>query len=130
LDRQSQTTRTSWTKRQPVSAAREELFRQRVAERFVIDAKVVDIDTRLRHARAATRFKRVDRSVGVTFRHPATHWSTTQPLVLKKSETRQVVVSLNLFAWIPRQVFGVVEPERTAGFRIKMPGDNFTDPGV
>src|SRR6185369_14812854 len=99
LDRQTQTTRTGWSKRKPVSAAREELFGQSVAERFVVDAEVVDINTRLRHARAAAGLKRVDRPIGVTFRHPATHWTTTQPFVLKKTETRKVGVSLNLFTW-------------------------------
>src|SRR6185369_17111286 len=130
LDRQTQTTRTGWSKRKPVSAAREEFFGQRVAERFVVDTKVVNIDTRLRHARAAAGFKRVDRPIGVTFRHPTPHWTTTQPLVLKKSKTRQVVVGVNFFAWIPRQIFRVVQPEGTTGFRIEMPRDNFTDPGV
>jgi hypothetical protein len=32
---------------------------------------------------------------------------------------------LNLFAWIPRKVFGVVQPEGTTSFRIEMPRDNF-----
>src|SRR6185503_21316053 len=57
LDCQTQSTRAGWSKREPVSAAREELFRESVAERFVVDAKVVNINTRLRHARAAAGFK-------------------------------------------------------------------------
>src|SRR5215213_267746 len=108
FDCQTQTTRRGWPKRQPVSATWKEFSGQCVTERFVVDAKVVDIDARLRHARAAACFKRVDRSLGVTLRHPTTHRTTAQPLILKKTETRQVVVSLNLLAWIPREVFGVV----------------------
>src|ERR1044072_4989251 len=97
LDRKTQTTRTGWAKRKPVSAAWKKFFGQRVAECFVVDTKVVNINTRLRHARAAAGLKRVDRPAGVTFRHPATHWTTAQPLVLKEPKTRKVVVRLNLF---------------------------------
>src|SRR6478672_11247579 len=130
LDCQAQTTWPGWTKRQPIRTMREKLFRQRVAERLVIDAEVVDVDARLRHARAAAGFKCVNRTIGITLRHPTPHWPTTQPLVLKKTEAREVVVTLDLCARIPRQVTGEVEPERTTGFRVEMPLDNFAHPGI
>src|SRR6185436_1050356 len=130
FDGQTQATWASWSKREPLSGAWEEFFGQRVAECFVVDAKVLDINARLRHTRAAARFKRVDRPVRVTFRHPAAHWTTAQPLVLKKSETRQIFIRLNLFTRVPRKVFGVVQPERTARFRIEMPRHNFANPSV
>src|SRR4029079_14262485 len=107
LDRETQATWSSWTKRKPIGSFRKELFRQRVAKRFVVEAEVFDIYARLRHARAAAGFKRVNRTIRVTLRHPATHWTTAQPLVLEKTEARKVVVSLNFFKRIPGKIFGV-----------------------
>src|ERR1051326_5018408 len=130
LDRETQPTWTSWPERQPVRTFRKELFRQRVAKRFVVETEVFDIDTRLRHTRAAAGLERVDRSIRVTFRHPATHWATAQPLVLEKTETRKILVSLDLLAWIPREILREVEPERATGFRIEMPRNNFPNPRV
>src|SRR6185503_1706420 len=74
--------------------------------------------------------ERVDRPVRETFRHPATNWPTAQPLILKKTKTRKIVVGLNLFTRIPIEVLREVQPEGTTRFRIKVPRNNFTNPGV
>ena len=61
LDREAQPARPARPDVQPVGSLREELVGQRVAEVLVVDAEVVDVDARLRHAGAAAGFEGVDR---------------------------------------------------------------------
>ena len=73
---QAQTARTGWTQRQPVGAMRKKLFGQGIAERFIINAKIVDADPRLRHTSAAPSFERVDRPARISPRHPPAYITT------------------------------------------------------
>src|SRR6185503_3493707 len=130
FDSQSQTTRTSWTNGQPVRTSWEILFGKRVAEGLVVKTKVFNVNSRLRHAGAASRLKGINRAIGQSFRYPATHWSTSQPFILEWTEMRKIVVSVDLSAWIPAEFLSVAQPEGTASVRIKMPGDNFTNPCI
>ena len=65
LDGEAQPARTGRAEHQPVGALRETLVRQRLAEHLVVDAEVVDVDARLRHAGGAAGLEDVDRLVGV-----------------------------------------------------------------
>src|SRR6185436_3617627 len=99
-----------------------------VAEGFIIYAKVVDVNTRFRHACAAAGFERVDWPIRKTLWHPATNRTTAQPLILKKTKTRKVVVGLNLLTRIPIKILREIQPEGTTSFRIEVPCNNFTYP--
>src|SRR6266568_1449000 len=88
FDSQTQTPRPGWPKRQPISARRKKLVGQVGAEGFVVEAKVLDVDSGLRHTSTPTRLESIDWPAGITFWHPATHRTSAQPLVLKEAETR------------------------------------------
>ena len=130
LNRQPQSPRTRGTERQPIGAARKELFRQGFTKGFVIQSEVLDVDPGFWNSRAATGFESVDGLAGKALRHPATHRATTQPFVLKWSQAREIIISLNFFTRVPAKSFGVVQPERTTRGRIEVPLNNLTDPGV
>ena len=46
------------------------------------------------------------------------------------AKARQIAEAANLAARIPAELAGEVQPERTAGRRIEMPGDDFANLGV
>ena len=114
----------------PIGAAREKLVGKSVRKLLVIDAEVLVVDPRFRHTRAAARFKCADRLAGVGLRHPASHRPASQPLILEKPKTIEIVIRLYLAARIEIERLGALEPERGAGLRIKVPLDDFTSPGV
>src|SRR2546423_8316207 len=76
---QAQTTRTGWTQRQPIGGMRKKLFGQGSAERFVVDAKVVDTNPRLRHTSAASGFESVNGPACIRLRHPTAYITTAKP---------------------------------------------------
>ena len=94
FDGEPQPARAARADHQPVSALRKLVVRQRLAEQLVVDAEVVDVDARLRHAGAAAGLERVDRLVLVGARHPAPHRAAAQPLVLERAELVEVLVAL------------------------------------
>ncbi len=63
FDGQPQAARSARADHQPVGALRKLVVRQRLAVVLVVDAEVVDVDARLRHAGAAAGLERVDRLV-------------------------------------------------------------------
>ena len=128
FDGQAQPPRSGGAQHQPVGAAREALFAERLAEHGIVDAEVVHVDPRLGNARAAAGLEDVDRPVGVGPRDPAPHRPAPQPLVLKRRKPRQIVEAVNFPARVPSQLPGVVQPERRAGLGIEMPSHHGPDP--
>jgi hypothetical protein len=130
FDRKPEPSRSGRAEHQPVRAFREILIRERFAEQRVIYAEIFYIDPGLRHAGAAARFKYVNGPVGKTARHPSAHRAAAQPFVLKRAELAEIGVALNLAARVEIKSFGKLKPEGRAGFRVEMPPDNFSRPGI
>ena len=50
--------------------------------------------------------------------------SAAEPLILKRRKFSEVLQGADLFAGIPRQLGGELQPERAAGLRAEMPLDH------
>src|ERR1044071_8119544 len=103
---------------------------KRFAERFIIQAKVINAYSRFGNACAAASLEDIDGAVCVSFRHPSANRASAQPLVLKESEAREVVIPLDLVARVPIEVLRIVEPERASRCRVKVPLNDFAHPRI
>ncbi len=117
---------------QPVGALRESVVGQRVAEQLVVDAEVVDVDARLRHAGAAAGLERVDRPV---LRRPFGTQRRTgaaaQPLVLERAELVEVVVAPGSPCADPSRPCSAQSSQNgAAGRRVEVPVHQLADPRV
>src|SRR6185369_13476862 len=130
FNREPQSSRPRRPDHQPVRAFRKELVRQRFAERLVVDSKIIDADTRLRHTGAASGFEDVYRAIRISLWHPSANRSSAQPFILKKPEPRQIVVRFDFNARIPIELFRVVEPERASGLGVEVPLDDLASPRI
>ena len=130
LHRQAQAPRARRAQHQPVRAAREVLVGQRLAEDLVVGAEVLTRDAGLRDAGGAAGLEHEDRLPGEALRHPALHRAAAQPLVLERTQPGQIGEPVDLAPRIPSELARVIEPERTAGGGVEVPGHDFADPCV
>ena len=130
LERQAQASRAGRAKHQPVRAFRKELVREGRAEDLVVGAEVVDVDARLRDARRSAGLEHVHGPAGKPFGNPALHGAAAQRLVLELPESREVREARDLAARIPAGFLRELEPVRTTGGRIEVPGDDLKHPRI
>src|SRR5262249_11485110 len=62
-----------------------------------------------------------------SLRHPAPYRSAAQPFVVEFAKELQVLETPDLLARIESEFPGLFQPERRAGFRVEMPGNNVAD---
>ena len=129
LDGQTQTARAGGADHEPGTARGEVVVADFAAEFFVVGLVVIPANALLGHACGATGFENIERFAFKSGRHPDFGLQIAQPFVLKMGELQQIGRGMNLGAGI--EVFGSpFQPEGSAGFRGKMPGDNVAQMGV
>ena len=131
LDRQPQPPRAGRAEHQPVRALRKILVGQRVAEDLVVDPEVL---ARRRASsgcrscrRSRTRRPACRRSPSAPSAAPDRRAATRPRTAPKRFRSAKPLISR---ARIPAELRRVVEPERRAGRRIEMPGDDLAHPRV
>ena len=123
----------TWSARpdlEPVASFRKVLIGQVATEDLVVDAEIVDVDARLRDARAAAGFESADWLVAVRARDPPTDRAPAQPFILERAELVEVLVGVNVAARIPLRLRRPFEPERTAGFGAEVPLYQLAHPDI
>src|SRR4029079_9133658 len=124
LDGDPQPAGTAWSEHQPVAVLRKPVLRQRLAEQFVVDPKIVDIDSGFRQDRRPAGLEYEDWLVGVRLRNPAANRTAAKPLVLKQAELVEIAEPAHLFQWVERELLRALEPEKTSGRRVEVPLDD------
>ena len=95
---------------------------------LVVGFVIIPPDPLLGHARGAAGFKDIIRTPLVLGGHPHVRLKVTQPIILKMRKARHEVRERSYFpARIPARLASPLEPERAAGFRRKMPLDDFAE---
>ena len=85
---------------------------------------------RLRDAGRAAGLEDVDRLVGERLGHPAPHRAAAQPFVLERPNFFRSSKVLTSLSGSNFKLLGVVEPERAAGRRVKVPLHGLVRVGV
>ena len=127
---QSQAPRTGWAEHEPVGAFGEILVRQRLAEKLVVDAKIIRDHAAFRNARRTTGLENIDRLVLERLRHPAANGAAAQPFVLEQAEKLQVGEPVNVLERVEGERLRSLQPERGSGVRVKMPANDITHVSV
>ena len=126
LDGEPQPPRAGRPHHQPRFAAREMFVAHLVGKLGVIDAEIIPADALLGHPGRAAGLENVERFAAEFRRHPDLGLQIPQPLVLEMRELFHIADGLDFFPRIEifRRPF---EPERAAGFRRKMPREDFAE---
>src|SRR5262249_29474328 len=130
FDSKTQPARPRWSKHQPVSTPRKIFIRQRVAEHFIVDAKVFDLEPALGDAGRPSGFEGENWLALESLRQPASDGAAAQPLIFERRKLSKVAKRVDLFSRIPTELRCEVEPERTSGLGVEMPGDDLAHVSV
>ena len=109
---------------QPVGALGKGRVVEGLAEELVVGLEVLDVHPALGQAGRTAGLEDVEGLVGETLGYPTPDGAATQPVVLEVAEDGEVVVTRDLLAGIEVELGREVEPERTAGGWIEVPGDH------
>src|SRR5262249_57178281 len=115
LDRQPQPARPRRPEHQPVGAQRKILFGESLAEHFVVNAKVFDLQAALRNAGRPAGFEGEERLALQPLRQPAPNRPPAQPFVLERRELPEIFEAGDLRSRIPSEFGREIQPERAAG---------------
>src|SRR5207249_9073497 len=99
-------------------------------ECLVVESEVLHVDPGFWNACAPACLKNINWSIRVGLGHPPPQRASTQPFILEKPKTVEVLITSNLAARIPVESFGKIQPERTAGGGIEVPLHNFANPCI
>src|SRR6266849_1211546 len=124
LDRKPEPAWTRWAQHQPVGISRKIFVGKRLAEHLVIDAEILHGHATLRYSGRAAGLEDVRGQVCEAFGHPAANRTSAEPLILEGREFSEIRKAVDLPSRVPVQLGSKIQPERTAGFVIKMPLDD------
>src|SRR5262249_48780090 len=103
LDREPEPSRPGWTKHQPICALWKKLFGQRLAEHFVVNAKVFKLEPALWNPGCAAGLKREHGFARQSLWEPPTNGTAAQPFVLKRRKSSKVIERLDLASRVPTE---------------------------
>src|SRR5215813_13381890 len=124
LDREPQPARPRWPEHQPVGAPRKVLVGERLAEHFVVDAEVVDLEAAFWHAGRSASFEGEDRLAPESLRQPASNRPAPQPFVFERRKFPEIIERTDLAPRIPTELQSKLQPEGASGLGVEMPLDD------
>src|SRR5262249_37281213 len=130
LDGQPQPARTRRSEHEPVGALRKKLFGERLAEHFIVGAKVFDLEAALRHAGRAAGLEGEDRLALQSLRQPAPDRPAAQPFIFKRRELPEVLEGGDLPSRLPTLPGGEIQPEGAARRGVEMPLHDLAHMGI
>src|SRR5579875_2814837 len=126
FDGQTQPTGTRRAEHEPIGPLGEIFVRQRITKHFVIDAEIVLDDAAFGNAGGAAGLENISWSILKRFGYPTAYRPAPQPFVLEEAKQFQIIEGLHILKRIKLKRFGAFQPERRAGFGVKVPLNNFT----